>query len=66
MGITISVTIPDYLYDFYSKVAAEMKNVTVPELASRALKLYAGIVAEDVLSRERRSRLTLTSSKNKE
>ena len=56
----MEITIPDYLYEFYRKVTTEMKDVTVPELASRAFMLYAGIVTEEVLSSEKRDSLTLT------
>lgn len=48
MKITTNITVEDYIYDFYSKVAQDMGNVSPEEIMSRALFMYAGIVAMDI------------------
>lgn len=49
MPITTSVTVPDYIYDFYKTGAAKLHRETPEELMEIALKQYAGIVAMELL-----------------
>lgn len=48
MDITVTLTIPDYVFSFYQKVAAQMPDHTVQEVMAQALYGYAGIVAEEL------------------
>ena len=48
MEITTSVTVQDYVYKFYQKAASVMGNTTAEALMSKALFLYAGLIAEDL------------------
>ena len=52
MKITTNITLDDYVYALYQKAATEMGTVTTEELMSRALFLYAGMVAQDILQHD--------------
>ena len=49
MDITIPITIPDYLYDFYKTGAAQLQRESPEEMMATALEQYAGIVAIELL-----------------
>lgn len=49
MKITVSVTVPDYVYLFYEKTSEELNLCTPQELMARALTLYAGTLSNKIL-----------------
>ncbi|MBR4290015.1 MAG: hypothetical protein IKT52_05170 [Oscillospiraceae bacterium] len=49
MKVTTTVTIPDYVYDFYKKGAEELKRETPESMMEIALEQYAGMVAKELL-----------------
>ncbi len=48
MGVPITITVQDFVYDFYTKVADNMPHRTVEEIMASALFRYAGIVIEEM------------------
>ena len=52
MNVRTSVTIPDYVYDFYKIGAARLNRKKPEELMEIALVQYAGIVAQDLQKTE--------------
>lgn len=52
MDVSVTVTIPDYVFAFYQKIAEQMPPHTVQEIMSDALFRYAGNVAEEMNSNE--------------
>ena len=50
LKIKTSVTIPDYVYDFYKKGAAQLNRETPEKLMKIALEQYAGMVAKELLN----------------
>ena len=48
MRKTITLSVPDFVYDFYNKVSHEMDNVSVEEVMERALFMYAGIISAEI------------------
>lgn len=48
MDVSVTVTVPDYVYAFYQKVSAQMSPCTVEEIMASALFRYAGIVVEEL------------------
>ena len=48
MGVTVTITVQDFVYDFYKKVAANMPPRTVEEIMASALFRYAGLVVEEM------------------
>ena len=50
MKIKTSVTIPDYVYDFYKKGATQLNRETPEELMEIALEQYAGMAAKELLN----------------
>ena len=49
MDVVVQLTVPDYLYQFYIKVAESITNTTPEESMARALYFYSGIVAEEMM-----------------
>jgi len=49
MKITVSVTVPDYVYLFYQKASETLPQRTPQELMAQALTLFAGTVSEKIL-----------------
>lgn len=49
LKITTSVTVPDYVYDFYRNGAARLNRDTPEEIMEIALEQYAGMVAMELL-----------------
>ena len=52
MEITVNVTVSDFVYEFYAKAASDLGDRTVEEIMSEALFMYAGLIAQDMLTRE--------------
>ncbi len=48
MDISVTITVPDYVYAFYKKVSEQMSPHTVEAIMASALFRYAGIVAEEL------------------
>lgn len=44
-----SVAVPDYVYEFYSKVAQDMGGVRTESVIEEALIQYAYLVSKDIL-----------------
>ena len=53
MDVSVTVTVPDYVFSFYQKIAEQMPPHTVQEVMSDALFCYAGTVAEEMNSGKR-------------
>lgn len=49
MKVITSVTIPDYVYDFYKHGAMRLQRETPEEMMAIALEQYAGMVATELL-----------------
>ena len=49
MKITVSITLPDYVYLFYQKVAEELNAQTTEEIMSNTLTICAGTLSQDIL-----------------
>ena len=49
MQMTTTVTVPDYVYDFYKIGASRLHRETPEELMEIALEQYAGMVAKELL-----------------
>ena len=49
MEITTSITVPDYVYFFYRKLANQMDNATAEQVMAQALLVYAGSAAAEVI-----------------
>ncbi len=49
MDVTVSVTISDFVYDFYKTGAARLQRETPEEMMAIALEQYAGMVAIELL-----------------
>lgn len=47
MKLAITVDMEDYVYEFYKKVSSDME-ISMDEVLSSALYMYAGIVALDI------------------
>lgn len=50
MKISVSVTIPDYVYDFYKTGATRLNRDTPEEMMEIALEHYAGMDAKEILN----------------
>ena len=48
MDVSVTVTVPDYVYAFYKKVSEQMPGQTVEQIMASALFRYAGIVVEEL------------------
>lgn len=48
MDVTVAITVQDFVYDFYKKVADNMPPRTVEEIMASALFRYAGIVVKEM------------------
>lgn len=48
MGVTVTITVQDFVYDFYKKAADNMPHCTVEEIMASALFRYAGIVVQEM------------------
>jgi len=46
MDVVTKITVPDYVYEFYKKVAENITHASTEETMSRALFGYAGFLAE--------------------
>lgn len=51
MKLSVTVDLEEYVYDFYKKVARDM-DISIDDVISRALYMYAGIVALDIQHNE--------------
>lgn len=49
MQITTSVTVPDYVYQFYAKVSAHLQQGSNEEMMSIALEQYAGMISLEIM-----------------
>ena len=56
MEISTTVTIPDYVYFFYRKLADQAGDVTVEQVMSRALLMYAGSAAAEVIEKRNKDK----------
>lgn len=56
MEISTTVTVPDYVYLFYRKLADQVGDVTVEQVMSRALLMYAGSTAAEVIEQRNKDK----------
>ena len=49
MEITTSITVPDFVYQFYQKVSEHLGDRTTEEIMASALFAYAGFVSEKIM-----------------
>lgn len=52
MEITVNITVPDFVYQFYAKVSSELGDRTTEEIMADALFMYAGMVSQEILNKE--------------
>ena len=52
MDVVTKITVPDYVYEFYKKVAENITHTTTEDAMSRALFGYAGFLAEKMEQEE--------------
>jgi len=52
MKITVNITVPDFVYQFYAKVSSDLGDRTTEEAMSDALFIYAGMVSQEILGKE--------------
>lgn len=50
MKIITSITVEDYVYSFYNKIAEQIGNATPEQVMALALLMYAGSAAEEVIA----------------
>jgi len=48
VDVVTKITVPDYVYQFYKKVAENITHTTIEETMSRALFGYAGFLAKEM------------------
>lgn len=54
MEITTSITVPDFVYFFYQKLATQVGNLTAEQAMAQALLVSAGSAAAEVIKNHRK------------
>lgn len=52
MDIMVKLTVPSYIYRFYSNASAHVADCTTEDIMADALSAYAGLLSDEV-SKER-------------
>lgn len=53
MKVVTSVAVPDYVYEFYYKVAQDMGGVRTESVMEEALIQYAYLISKDMLQQDK-------------
>lgn len=61
MKLTVTLDIEDYVYEFYKTAASDM-GISIEEVLSSALYMYAGIVAMEMEKRHKQKKNNKTFS----
>lgn len=66
MDVLVKITVPNYIYRFYSKASQHVANCSAEELMADALSAYAGLLSRDISKKRSQSALEAEAHSSEE